>query len=360
MEEEEEEEEEQEESREPVTLEEIEALAAESRQSLYDQTGANLPRLALTPLGSERRVVCVPLEIELPLGSLFYPCCGSDIEHAVTSFGSCVTDCHFADPYNPAHGRSRPRPQLKPLFIPHIETVVVGGHKQKRIDKRACPVYSHEKDGLLTLIDDVPHLSIFYYRGDSYGEGGSNQRWLEPVLFHTVLARLLDGGLIAASGSNCGSGRDDKSVPWSSLCGGSAIDDAKQYFQSGEPHLPRRLVAAALIVRKLYRGEYWGGQNMKNFLHVGDLANGRGVDDTFKDIAADVANTLRLKGLLVAKYGDGKSGRKRQKYALNSLRRSDVIQFANELTCSDESVRNSFARDKTLLSARFLDGWSAA
>ena len=216
------------------TFDEIEVLAAESSQSLRSQTGTDLPRLTTTPVQTARRVARVSLEIEVPLGSLFYPCCGSDIEHAVTSFASCVIDCHFADPYNPPHGRSRTAPDLKPLFIPHVETVVVGGREHKRIDNASCSVCSHEKDGLLTLIEDVPLLSIFYYRGDSYGEGGSNQRWLEPVLFHTVLARLLDGGLIATNGPNCGSGREDKSVPWSSLCGGAAkgsrFDYARREF----------------------------------------------------------------------------------------------------------------------------------
>jgi len=213
----------------PWTLDEIEALAEESSKSLRNQTGADLPRLTTTRLQAARRVKCIPLEIDLPLGSLFYPCCGSDIEQAVRAFGRCVTDCHFADPYNPPHGRSRRASGFKPVFVPHVETVVVGGHEHKLIDGTSCPVYSHEKDGLLTLIEDVPLLSIFYYRGDSYGEGGSNQRWLEPVLFHTVLARLLDGGLITTDGPNCGSGRNDKSVPWSSLCGGGAKGDKFEY-----------------------------------------------------------------------------------------------------------------------------------
>lgn len=204
-----------------LTFAEIEALAAESSQSLHDQTGAHLPRFVMIPLQSERCVEYVPLQIQLPLGSLFYPCCGSDIRHAVASFASSVVDCHFADPYHPPLQRSRRAADGPPLLIPHVKTVVVVGRPEhKRFDNFGCPVYSHRKDGLLTLIDDVRSMSIFYYRGDSYGEGGSNQPWLEPVLFHTVLARLLDGGIVATDGSNCGSGRDG-SVPWNSLCGGA-------------------------------------------------------------------------------------------------------------------------------------------
>ena len=52
-----------------------------------------------------------------------------------------------------------------------------------------------------------------------------------------------------------------------------------------------------LIVRKLYRYKYWGGAHNKNFIWGDDIANGRGVDPVFKDIAKDVANFLRLKGI---------------------------------------------------------------
>lgn len=264
------EEEEEDDSKEPLTLDEIETWAVESSQSLQEQTGFNLPRLAMATLRSERRVRCVPLEIELPLGSLFYPCCGSDIEDAVTSFGSCVTDCRFADPYNPPHGRplrradvrrrALHRADVKPVFVRHIETVVVGRHEHWRIDNASCPVYSYRKDGLLTLIDDVPALSVFYYRGDSYGEGGSNQRWLEPVLFHTVLARLLDGGIIVTDGSNCGSGggsgywHDNKYAPWNFLCG---FEPYEPQVKGAKFHYASREFLCVNDLKSSRRGYVW-------------------------------------------------------------------------------------------------------
>lgn len=218
---------EEEEPVEPLSFDEVEHLVNESSESLHRQAGVKLPRLTSKPVQAARRVEFVPLRIELPLGSLFYPCCGSDTAHAVASFGPYVTDCHFADPYNPPCGRSRPAPDLKQILVPSVETVVVGGRVGRTIVNANSVVHSHEKDGLLTLIEDIGLLSVFYYRGDSYGEGGSNQRWLEPVLFHTVLARLLDGGLIATNGSNCGSGLQDKSVPWSALC--SSLREEKRF-----------------------------------------------------------------------------------------------------------------------------------
>ena len=245
---------EEEEPGELFSFDEVEALVDESSESLHRQTGVNLPRLTSTPVKAARRLGFVPFGIELPLGSLFYPCCGSDTDHAVTLFGPYVTDCHFSDPYNPPFGRSRPAPDLKGILVPNVETVVVGGRVSRKIDNASCVVYSHEKDGLLTLIEDIGLLSVFYYRGDSYGEGGSNQRWLEPVLFHTVLARLLDGGLIVTNGQNCGSGRNDKTVPWRALCASSGEEGqfayaGREFLFVGELSDPKRRAVRLWQVR---------------------------------------------------------------------------------------------------------------
>ena len=138
---------------------------------------------------------------------------------------------------------------------------------------------------------------------------------------------------------------------WADLC------QIRDLFASGEPFLPRRLVAAMLIVRKLHRHKYWGGANEKNFIWSDEIANGRGVEPTFKDIASGVANFLRLNGILIVKYGGGK--KKRQKYALNPSRMADIQSFANHGNIADESVRRWLDRDNSLVSARLLDGWDA-
>ncbi len=134
----------------------------------------------------------------------------------------------------------------------------------------------------------------------------------------------------------------------------SDLREVRDLFASGEPLLPRRLVAAMLIMRKLHRHKYWGGSHEKNFIWGDDIANGRGVDPTFKDIAQDVANFLRLKGFLLAKYGGGKKG---QKYALNPSRIDDIRGLANDGKVSDASVQQWFYKDDSLQSARLLDNW---
>jgi hypothetical protein len=142
----------------------------------------------------------------------------------------------------------------------------------------------------------------------------------------------------------------DSTQLWNDLC------EIRDLFASGQPHLPRRLVATMLIVRKLHRHKYWGGGNEKNFLWGDEIANGRGVSPAFKDIAQEIANFLRLKEILIVKYG-GK-GTKGQKYALNPSRIDDITALANDGTASDPTIEQWFFKDNNLVSARDLDGWA--
>jgi len=214
------EEEEEKEPPEPLLFTQVEEWAEEASGSLAKLTGAILPRITTSPLRAERMAQCHPLGIDIPLGNLFYPCCGSDTSNALELFHECVTAFYFADPFHPPFWGSRRRDNYHPISIPHIESVVTGPNEHRQ-SKDSPTRYSFRKDGLLTFIDDVRDLSVFYYRGDSYGEGGSNQRWLEPVLFHAVLGKLLDGGLIVTDGSNCGYWNEylDRYAPWNMLCG---------------------------------------------------------------------------------------------------------------------------------------------
>ena len=59
----------------------------------------------------------------------------------------------------------------------------------------------------------INQMGVFFYRGDSGGEGGSGTLWLTvrrkaTNLMAEVLQRMLDGGLIVTDGSNCCSRRN--------------------------------------------------------------------------------------------------------------------------------------------------------
>ncbi len=138
----------------------------------------------------------------------------------------------------------------------------------------------------------------------------------------------------------------DETDLWATLC------HAREQHLRGEPQLPRKLVAAVLIVRKLMAGDYWGGENHKNFLYSDELAKGRGVDETFRDIAPEVASILSQYSLLQTKYGGGRSGR--QKYALNPEYRGILHSIANNATFP-EPLERLFFKDRVLVSALVLD-----
>jgi len=64
---------------------------------------------------------------------------------------------------------------------------------------------------LLTLND----ISVFFYRGDSPGEGGSGQWWFSPQLFKILTSKLVNGAIIVTDGNNFHPNHRD--VSWSPL-----------------------------------------------------------------------------------------------------------------------------------------------
>lgn len=129
-----------------------------------------------------------------------------------------------------------------------------------------------------------------------------------------------------------------------------SLNCARSRYLTGEPFLPRKFVVAVLILRKLERGNYWGGgAKNKAYAYADELAKGRGVDEQFADIAREVANDLFLHDLLVSKPSKG-----RTKYALNPSQRESVHAAVND--CSfGEKLRRVLVKDQNEVSARLLD-----
>ena len=205
----------------PLTFAEVEEWVDEASSRLCELTGSVLPRVTMSSLEAGATALCSKFDIQIPFGNLFHPCCGSDTSNALAVFKDCVTAFHFVDPYNPPFWEEKgDRSDYRTNNIPYIESVITGPDAHK-ISEDNPSIYTHKKDGLLTFIQDIPSISIFYYRGDSHSEGGSNQNWLEPVLFHAVLSKLQDGGLIVSDGSNCGYWEVhlERFAPWNMLCG---------------------------------------------------------------------------------------------------------------------------------------------
>ena len=125
----------------------------------------------------------------------------------------------------------------------------------------------------------------------------------------------------------------------------ASILDVVERHNRGEPEWPRKLAVALLLVAKLARKNYWGGEaKAKNFLRVDDLANGNGLDERYKGTAHEVADylasTQRRVRLLTTKLGDG-----RVKYACNSEERAAVYAFLRDRCANDEAIMKFLTRD---------------
>ena len=209
---------EQEEPLELVPPEKLRGWYEDASEELAKHTGLRLP-----PFGHRMQNVgnvnCPRVGVDIPIGNLFYPCCGDDTSLPIELFGDCVESCVFADPRQDGElvyvrgGQQR-------KGIGAIRVI-----KQSRLRpprRRTQNAVEFIKDGVLCFLADVRALSVFFYRGDSTGEGGSDQHWLGPVLFNAVLSRLQPGGLIVTDGSNCGYLDDyywGEYVPWNAMAG---------------------------------------------------------------------------------------------------------------------------------------------
>lgn len=190
--------------------------------------------------------------VSIPEGVLFYPCCGDDTDEPISLFLNSISEFHFVDsriiptlpyldcqmnnnlqPFSEEHVTIRRKHKniseniinevieheavqnkvdeniLETLFRLNIkptdhrnetkiykQTWVRSENSQDNIDIIRCV-----QDGLVAFMS-IPKISVFFYRGDSHGEGGSGQWWLGPKIFNLVLDKLVDGGIIITDGSN--------------------------------------------------------------------------------------------------------------------------------------------------------------
>jgi hypothetical protein len=182
-------------------------------------------------------VVMLP-EIQKPVlehlsgATLFYPCSGIDFETPRGLFAPYVQDFWFVDigyfrqasPESPRRflelngGYEFLDVQMRLPNIPETEW-----HDDERYDSspyvrtetyrhissgRTVRIHLHKRRGPSALDTEIDKLGVFFYRGDSEGEGGSGTLWLTVHrktvnLIDKVLDKLIDGGLIVTDGSNC-------------------------------------------------------------------------------------------------------------------------------------------------------------
>jgi hypothetical protein len=181
--------------------------------------------------------------------ALFYPCSGMDYWEPLALFAPWVQDFYFVDKayFCPGDQDMRERPmgqsvyRLNPRLLEHpdyqIREVRISGDGESHTDYR--PDYSEERidpltdsrwivppvlrteiythlpsgreirvhfwrnDGVTALLSlaTTIDLGVFFYRGDSMGEGGSGVMWMQLRLISLVLFLLADQGLVVTDGS---------------------------------------------------------------------------------------------------------------------------------------------------------------
>jgi hypothetical protein len=121
---------------------------------------------------------------------------------------------------------------------------------------------------------------------------------------------------------------------------------------NGEPQIPARLGVALLLVAKLERKHFWGG-NAKNFLTVNSLAKGNGLDERYAALAKEIAEYLssehRAVRLLTCKTGDGYP-----KFACNNGDRNAVYEFLRTRKVPSERMMNWLNSGGQYISAQEL------
>ena len=158
----------------------------------------------------------------LQAGTLFYPSAGYDISTPIEVFSSRLNNFWFVDPIYTGSPLLENNSNYQFVDDPNNQKRSISGktlrkrepfeieiyqetYKRKQ-DQRRITVYQCKGrgyDAFRTLLkSQQTQLSVFFYRGDSPGNGGSGFDWLKKPRLKNVLEVLEDYGLIISDGSN--------------------------------------------------------------------------------------------------------------------------------------------------------------
>lgn len=161
--------------------------------------------------------------------TLFYPCSGSDCRTPVNIFAPFVNKFLFVDIKYFTEKSAREEQSLlarsdgyeflesqimgKPIArmesrhdengneYPWIEPCLLVEKYRHLESGRVVHIHRRRGFGQKVLESEISQIGVFFYRGDSPGEGGSGTRWLSKRWLEKFLPRIKDGGLIVTDGS---------------------------------------------------------------------------------------------------------------------------------------------------------------
>ncbi len=212
--------------------------------------------------GGERPNTVSRLAFKLTPGALFYPSCGSDTYAPLNMFIDSVNAFHFVDhliipPLPLLQRENRILLQGIGLAIERQETSEPAGKQNENRNqllkhpandekcfqetweflvggqRRSVEIFRHHCDNL-EAFGALEHISVFFYRGDSPGEGGSGQMWTGRELFPQIVAKLTPRALIVTDGANHDLNKEKNHVtPWQPLLDYSAQEDNRDFHYQG-------------------------------------------------------------------------------------------------------------------------------
>lgn len=225
--------------------ESVPAIQAQFERLVRRASGARLAKLERPRAASPSRLESGVLE-RLAGKALFYPCAGEDYRVPIETFAPYITDFYFVDKgyfcpgdqdarytnfgcraeafipclqlhpdyalvacdiEGPSTARPRRRYEDNEDYSPFSPWAVAVGQRTETYlhhpSGQTIRLHFRRDDGVTALkaLAESMRLGVFFYRGDSMGEGGSGVMWLQRTLIHEVLQHLDDGGLYVTDGS---------------------------------------------------------------------------------------------------------------------------------------------------------------
>jgi hypothetical protein len=166
--------------------------------------------------------------------TLFYPCSGNDLSVPIKIFSPFVNDFWFVDRgyFSPGHQDTRgygydvsadkqipvlnkdkkynlietktTGPVSWHAYNHEIEPCVLTETYEHLPTKNKIRIHRRRGYGFSAFRKEIDSIGVFFYRGDSQGEGGSGNLWLASEHINEVCDKLIDGGLIVTDGCQHG------------------------------------------------------------------------------------------------------------------------------------------------------------
>jgi hypothetical protein len=203
--------------------------------------------------------------------TLFYPCSGEDLVVPLRNFAPTVSEFWFVDVAYfrndvAYYWKGQPADQVKPVLstgdgyeliektidgpptarlvmktdpitcrqYPDLEPCVLTESYRHRPSGKTIKVHRRRGYGRCAFDMIESPLGVFFYRGDSEGEGGSGYHWLRRQSLQEVLSKLISGGLLVTDGSQHDSRKYKELWKYHNAnVGREAMDSVKAFSRDG-------------------------------------------------------------------------------------------------------------------------------